>query len=303
MDYGQLISQAYRITIKNRFLWIFGIIGAVFGASPQFFNFPSSFNFDPFGLEGFPSESPKIVNELAFIEHVRPEDWLLLIVLGVLVFSLVIIISVYFQIWSYTALASQTLNIVRGKSGSFREGKHIGERLFWKVLGLKLLIGLVVLPAILLLAIPPLLFFIAGVNSLAIAFLIIDGMIFFIGIFIYAVMSSIVTEFSVRILIENNFGVIDSILRGLHLFRNHLGESLLVWVINMALGFVIAIPFIFVSIVFFVIGLVSFIINPWFVLVPIIVFLGILAVIGGVWTVFLFSYWSLAYKHISELQS
>ena len=40
-----------------------------------------------------------------------------------------------------------------------------------------------------------LLFFVAGLHALAIAFLIIDGMIFFIGIFIYAVVSIVVTEF------------------------------------------------------------------------------------------------------------
>ena len=297
MDYRHLISQAFQITIKNKFLWLFGIIGAIFGASPQFFNFPPSFDFNFSGMESVDSPS-EFMGKLGFIEHVRPEDWFLLIILGVLIFSAIILVSVYFQIWSYVALVSQTLNIARGKEGSFKEGKMIGERLFWKVLGLRLLIGLVGLPAILLLAIPPLMFFVAGINSLAIVFLIIDGMIFFIGIFIYAVVASIVTEFSVRILVEKNFGVVDSILSGLHLFRNHLGESLLAWVISMALDFVTAILIIFVFIFFFIFGLVSFLINPWLVAVPIIVFLGVLAVIGGVWTVFLVSYWSLAYSYL-----
>ena len=302
MDYGHLISQAFQITLKNKFLWIFGIIGAIFGASPQFFNFPPSFDFNFSGMESMDS-TPEFMGKLGFIGHILPEDWFLLIILGVLVFSAIILVSVYFQIWSHVALVSQTLNLASGRTGSFREGRQTGERLFWKVLGLRLLIGLVLLPAILLLAIPPLLFFVAGINALAIAFLIIDGMIFFIGIFVYAVVASIVTEFSVRLLVEKNFGVVDSILRGLHLFRNHLGESLLVWVISMALGFVIAIPIIFVSIFFFVFGLVSFLINPWLVVAPVIVFLVVLVVIGGVWTAFLFSYWSLAYKQISELQS
>ena len=50
--------------------------------------------------------------------------------------------------------------------------------------------------------------------------------------------------------------------------------------------------------VFLIVGVVFFLLNPWLVLIPIILFLVTISIFGGIWNVFAFSYWSLAYTQI-----
>ena len=298
MDFGHLISQAYRITIKNRVLWIFGIIAAFFGSGPQFFNFPPSMNFNFTGA-GAMNESSSMP-DFGFISYIKPEAWLLLLILIFLIIFGIVLVVVYFQTWSYGALVSQTLNIIAGKPASFKAGKKSGEKFFWRVLGFRILVGLILIPAILVLAIPPLLFFIAGMEVLAIAFAVIDVVILIFGLFIYAIVAGIASEFGLRLMIERDLAVVDSIKQGLHLFRYNLGKSLLVWLVNVALGFVVVFPFIFISLFFFIFGFVVFLLNPWLVIIPIVIFMTVLAFLGGLWNVFLFSYWSLAFNEIKK---
>ena len=238
--------------------------------------------------------------DFGFLTYIKAEDWLLIIMLVVFVLSAVILLFVYLQMWAYAALVSQTLNVVKGKKVSFKEGKEMGEKFFWRVLGFRVLLGLMIIPAIILLAVPPLLFFVAGVEMLAIVFLVISTVIFIFGVFAYAVVSGIVSEFGLREMIENDFGIIDSMKRGMRMFRGNLGSSILIFLVNTALGFAIAIPFVFVSLVLFLMGFVFFAINPWLIVIPILIFVTFLVVAGGIWNVFIFSYWSLAYNQLKR---
>jgi len=299
MDFGHLISESFRITLKYKVLWIFGIVSAIFGGFPQAFNF--SFNMPG----GFGSSSGMMDDSkdttftgLDFVKYIDPNTLALVVALMVIIFLTVIFVVIYIQTWAYAALISQTLNIVKRKTPTFKEGKEIGEKFFWRIFLFRFVFGLVLIPVILLLFILPLLFFMVGQNGLAIAFGIIEIMIFIIGIMIYAVAVGIISEFGIRKMIESNLKVIESIELGWHLLRDNLGKSLLVWLVNIALGFALGFAFFIIMMVFLIVGVVFFLLNPWLVLIPIILFLVTISIFGGIWNVFAFSYWSLAYTQL-----
>ncbi len=301
MDFGHIISEAFQITRRHRVLWIFGTILAIFGGFPQVYNFSfNSFNF-PGGFtdsKGMEKSSEELATNLGFLKYIEPSTWLILLGLSVIVFLTLVFVLIYFQTWSYAALASQTLNIIKGQAASFKEGKAIGEKFFWRILGFRILFGIALIPVILVFAVFPLLFFIVGLKGLAIAFLIIEGLLFFFGVIVYSILIAIVSEFGVRKMIEADLKIIESIKQGWYLFRDNLGTTLLVWLVSVGLGFVIIFPVLFTSLIFIALGFAFFIINPWLVIIPIVSFFIIFAFIGGLWNVFIFSYWSLAYTNL-----
>lgn len=304
MDFSQLISQAYQITRKNKVLWIFGIITAVFGSSPQFFNLPFNYSINFSDSEYLFKGPGQMFPRLEFLRFIDSSVWILFGLAALLSLLIFIFVFVYLQIWSSTALISQTLNVVKGKKAILKQGAAAGERFFWRVLGFRMLFGLMVIPATLLLAIPPLLFFVAGLKTFTIIFVAVDIVIFMIGIFIYAVVVGIISEFGLRFMIEWDLRIVDSVKEGLYLFRNNLGKSLLIWFVNVALGFILVIPFLFFVFIFFIFGLVLFFASPWLIILAILGFLVSMVVVSGLWSVFIFSYWSLAYQKLNlELKS
>ena len=299
MDFGHLISESFNITRRNKVLWIFGIISAIFGGATQTFNF--SFNM-PSGFSpssGMMTEGKDTAfTGLDFVKFIDPNTLLLIIAVIAVIFVTVIFAAIYIQTWAYTALVSQTLNVIKGKSPTFKEGKVIGEKFFWRVFLFRLVFGLVIIPVIILLIIPPLLFFMVGQTGLAIAFGIIDLIIFVLGMIAYAVAVEILSEFGIRKMIEKDLKVRESIELGWQLLRNNLGKSILAWLVNIAIGFVAGFFFFIIIFLFLILGFLLFLINPLLIIIPIIIFLITAAFVSGLLNVFVSSFWSLVYTAI-----
>lgn len=299
MDFGHLISESFNITRKHKVLWLFGIISAIFGGASQTFNF--SFNI-PSGFSpssGMMTEGKDTAfTGLDFVKFIDPNTLVLVIAVIAVIFVTIIFAAIYIQTWAYTALVSQTLSVIRGKSPTFKEGKVIGEKFFWRVFLFRLVFGLVLIPVILLLIIPPLLFFMVGQTGLAIAFGIIDLIIFVLGLIAYSVAVGILSEFGIRGMIENDLKVRESVELGWQLLRNNLGKSVLAWLVNIAIGFVAGIFFFIIIFLFLILGILLFLINPLLIVIPIIIFLITAVFVSGILNVFVSSFWSLVYTDI-----
>jgi hypothetical protein len=300
MDFSHLITEAYRITRQNKVLWIFGVIAAIFGGFPNVFNFtfnlPSGFP----GSDGKDTSTEEFSSSLGFISHIDSSVWLVIIALAVVVILTIVLVALYFQTWAYAGLVSQTLNVIKGKSVTFKGGKEVGEKFFWRIVGFRFLFGLAVVPILVVFVAIPVLFFMAGLNAFAVAFIIIEVMLFMLGIIVYSVAVGIISEFGLRKMLEGDLKIVESIKEGWYLFRNNVSSSLLVWLVSMALGFVLIFPVVFISIFLLVFGVAFFIINPWLAVIPAVFFIAALAFVGGLWNVFAVSYWSLAYKQLLE---
>jgi hypothetical protein len=126
VEYGQVIKEALRIVVRNRFLWFFGF----FAGTPGF-NLSAQWSDD-----GSPHVSAGVVAAI--------------VVAGVAVVALAVTLSSLAQ----GALADSVAAIHRGEQRGFRTAWRAGRASFWRVLGVAALALLVLLGALLAVALP-----------------------------------------------------------------------------------------------------------------------------------------------------
>jgi hypothetical protein len=299
MNYGDLLSEAFRLTWRNRFLWFFGFF--VGGAS---FNVPSNFG----GQQGAPFEAAP-----------GPVRWISenLALFLTLVIALVVVIALVFIVLamlSHGALAESVAALHRGESRRFGLAWRAGTANFWRVLWLKGLIFLMALGLALLILLPVGLGVVAvlaatdstGVRVLFIVLLVLVGFLALIFVFLPF---AIINQFALRELVVGRRRVLESIGSGFGLFRRNIGRSLLVWLLQLGvmLGLGIATLVVVVILGAILLGpaialfaaeqttaaVVVGIVGGLLFLVP-------LFVISGALSAFNHTYWTLAYLRLTE---
>jgi hypothetical protein len=300
MNYGDLLSEAFRITWRNRFLWFFGFfVGG--GAS---FNVPSNFG----GQQGAP-----------FGATPGPLRWISenLVLFLTLVIALVVVIALVFillAMLSHGALVESVAALHRGELRRFRSAWRAGTANFWRVLWLKGLIFLIALGLALVVLLPVGLGVVAvlaatdstGLRVLLIALLIVVGFLVLILVFLPF---AIINQFALRELVVGRRRVLESIGGGFGLFRRNIGRSLLVWLLQLGvmLGLGIATLVVVVILGAILLGpaialfaaeqmtaaVVVGIIGGLLFLVP-------LFVISGALGAFNHTYWTLAYLQLTD---
>ncbi len=299
MNYGDLLSEAFRLTWRNRFLWFFGFF--VGGAS---FNVPSNFG----GQQGAPFEAAP-----------GPVRWISenLALFLTLVIALVVVIALVFIVLamlSHGALAESVAALHRGESRRFSLAWRAGTANFWRVLWLKGLIFLMALGLALLILLPVGLGVVAvlaatdstGVRVLFIVLLVLVGFLALIFVFLPF---AIINQFALRELVVGRRRVLESIGSGFGLFRRNIGRSLLVWLLQLGVMLGLGIATLVVVVI-----LGAILLGPAIALfaaeqttaavvvgiVGGLLFLGPLFVISGALSAFNHTYWTLAYLRLTE---
>ncbi|MCA1687623.1 MAG: hypothetical protein LC714_03280 [Actinobacteria bacterium] len=300
MNYGDLLSEAFRITWRNRFLWFFGFFAAGGGGTfSNFFNVPSNFS----GRGDLSGATQWIENNLVTI----------LVVVGVLALALALIFIVLSFI-SSGGLADSVAAIDRGEQRSFSSTWRAGTSNFWRVLAQAIflfLIALGLLLVVLLVAGVPigLTFVLTESVGARVLLSVLFGLVGILLTVVLFVPLYIVGQFALRKLVVGRERIAYSIAAGYGLFRRNIGSSLLVWLIGILLSFGIGIA---VLIVVLTVGLILFLptiilavteyttaavaagIVGGVILIPI-----LLAITGAVGT-FSHAYWTLAYLRLDE---
>jgi len=299
MIYGELLSEAFRITWRNRFLWFFGFF--VGGASV---NVPWNFGRQQGAPFGPPPEPLRWISEN-------------LVLFLTLVIALVVVIALVFillAMLSHGALAESVAALHRGKPRRFGPAWRAGVANFWRVLWLKALFFLMALGLALLVLLPVGLGVAAvlvatdltGLRVLFIALLVLVG---FLGLILIFLPFAIVNQFALRELVVGRRRVMESIGGGFGLFRRNVGWSLLVWLLQLGvmLGLGIATLVVVVilgaillgpAIAFFAAdqttaAVVVGVVGGLLFLVP-------LLVISGALGAFNHTYWTLAYLRLTQ---
>lgn len=159
MDYIGIVKKAYHLTIKHKFLWIFGILAGGFGG---FQGFNSNFSSNSTDWAKFTNKMP-YPTFAAFWE-----------VWGALILTIAAICAVIgiglfiLNIASQGALIGSVDDLDKGKKGNFGDGLKIGFRHFWRILGVILLYGLMILASIVVWLGPSILLVVFGQVALAI---------------------------------------------------------------------------------------------------------------------------------------
>ena len=313
MNYGDLIKQAFWITLHNRFLWFFGFfINGGIGS----LNFNPSMG-GPGDLDGGPGNAPP-----AWLSDLTRwiTDNLALVIAIIVTVVVLVLVFIIFALISQGALAEGVAALHRGETRRFSSTWRAGVSNFWHVLGqalLFILIGLVLFMGLALLALvlflPMSVLFGAlstdtGSQLLLSAVLIgllIVLVLFFIVLFVALVVAFyIVGQLALRELVVGRKRIFESVGAGYGLFRRNLGRSLLIWLRQVAISIGVGIV---ALIVFLILGLV--LISPAVLLfsadnITASVVVGIvggllflipyLVIYGAVGT-FNHAYWTLAY--------
>ncbi|CAN5669595.1 hypothetical protein BH24ACT22_BH24ACT22_12220 [soil metagenome] len=302
MNYGENISGAFWIALRNPYLWFFGFfVGGTFGA-----NVPSGgggFNSDDFEQSGASSFGAQIPGgETALIVGI--------VVLALLLFLAFIVLTLISQ----GGLADSVYALDRGEPRRFSSTWRAGTSRFWRVLGYYIVYFLIGLALFVAVAIPFALliggvFLITESTGARVSVSVLAslaGVLLMIALFI---LFAIVGQFALREIVVRDTGVLGSFGGGFRLFRDNIGKSLLVWLINIGLRIA---GWIALVLALLIIGLVLFL--PTIILatqeyataalvtgiVAGVVLLPVLIVASAILGTFFHTYWTLAYLRISS---
>lgn len=296
MDYIGILKKAYRISIKNKFLWIFGILAGGYGGFQGFGGSFNSFNSGSADREQF----DKFFNSFDFNVFWGNYGGLIITLIGL--FVLIGIIFAILGIISQGALISSVGKIDAGEKADFKTGWKIGWHQFWRVFALSLIYGLVVFISLTILIVPTVIFTVTHLVVLAVIWGIL---VFLVCLFLWIVIG-IISPYSLRILVIEKTRIIESIRESLRLLRHNLGHIIIMYLLLMGVGIVVGIGLViaifFILLVLVLIGLGLWLINP----IPTYIFAGLagicfvvlMMVFSGFYNTFTSSVITLTYRNL-----
>ena len=303
MNYGEIISEAFRLTWRNRFLWFFGFF---VGGSGAFFNIPNGVSNlrGPGGTSGASG---------AQIGRFISDNTGLIVALAVLLVVVLVLVGIFLWLISQGALVDSVAALHRGEERRFSSAFRAGLSNFWRVLGFVILISLIslvlALLTFLIAALPIVGVFAATHSSGARIATIILVVLLAIGVFIVVFIPlSIIWQLALRALVVNHGGVFSSLRSGSGLFRQRLGQSLLVWLIGIALalgaGFALLIVALIVGLILAIPAAALFFADLRIAgivvgVVAAVVFLILFVIASAAIGTFNHAYWTLAYLRLA----
>lgn len=223
MDYFGIIKKAYEITIKHKFLWIFGILAGGYGG---FRGFNSSYSANG-------TEWSQTFNKIDASKFTNFWDtW------GVLIITLAVIVAIFglimfiLNIISQGALVGSVTKLSKNEKADFKTGFGIGAHQFWRVLGISILFGLMILASATIWILPTILFVVTKVYIIA----VIWGMLLFFVCLAFWILIGVIFPYSIRIVVLEKFGIYQSIREGLHFMRENLKEVIVIYLLLIAIG-------------------------------------------------------------------
>ena len=308
MNYGDLIRDAFRITLHNRYLWFFGFFAG--GTGTNFVgNVPSgggNFNFDDFrrsgaGLSGLTAQVGQGLSETVLIFGI------------VVVVLLIALFFIILAIISQGALADSVAAIDRGEGRRFGSAFTSGMGNFWRVLGYYVVFFLIALGLLVLIAIPVALliggtFAATQSTGARVSVAVVVGILAVLLLIVVFIPLSIIGQYALRDIVVRRERVLGSVGSGYGLFRHNIGRSLLLWLIQLGISIGIGIAFILLLLI---VGLIlalpaialavagystAAIISG---VIAGLILLPLLLVATGVIGTFSHAYWTLAYLRLT----
>lgn len=290
MNYGENISGAFWISLRNPYLWFFGLFVGGSGFNVSLSN--QNGNFSPSrGLAQFAE------NNLAAI-----------IIVGVVLLLLLVVAFIALTIISQAGLVASVASLREGQTSGFAATWRSGTSNFWRMLGLRVILLLAGILLFLLILIPAvlagvLIFNLSEPGFTSVTLVVVVALLAIVLLILLFVPFSVISALAARELVLGGGRVFGSIGGGYNLFRSNIGKSLLVWLIQIGMVIVIGV---LLSLVTFTLGFaVSSLLSPLLVgfgLGDILLVAGALIVfslpfliLGAIVGTFFHAYWTIAY--------
>lgn len=300
MDYGEVLSQAWKIIWKHKVLWIFGILagcarggGGGGGGGGAGGGAPSN---NPPGTSPISPEVQRLFE--SFGQWIGDHLWI--VVAFVVLILVLAALNIFLGTIGRIALIRGTF---RADGGAERLGfgELFQESLpfFWRVFGLSLLIGLaflVVLAPIIAL----------GVLTAGIGFLCLLPLICILVPLAWV--TGVIMQQADAAMVIEDLSLTDGVRRGWNVLKQNLGPLVIVWLITVVIGFVIGIVIalpILITVIPAVIAFTASGERPSATLliisgVCLAGYLPVLLVLNGILTAYLESVWALTYLRLTR---
>jgi hypothetical protein len=236
MNYGDILSRAWKITWKHKILWIFGILAAM----GQGGNNTSSFQADRSDYANLPSEWARSLDQAG--NYLARLDW------WVWVLAAVVFVVLLFVCYALSTFGLVGLTAGTRQAGMSEEKLRFGgvaqlaKPYYWRVFGFNLLAGLAIVLSILILVVP---FIWLGVLTDGVAALLLIP-IFCIVIIPGSIILGVVLRQAVIAMIIEDLGMRAGFSRGWQVVRHNPGPIVVMAIIlavgSGIVGFIIAIP-------------------------------------------------------------
>ncbi|MBC8505929.1 MAG: hypothetical protein ISR58_03625 [Anaerolineales bacterium] len=311
MDIGNVLSRAWNIIWKHKVLWIFGILASCGqgGGGNGGGGGNSGYQFS----QGDPNVSPEAERFFFGIEQFfqQIEAWQIV--------GFVALLILFFLVLWFIMLALSTIGRVGLIQGalqadadaeaeklSFMELFEAGKPFFWRIIGLNLLIGLAAFVVALLIFVP---IAIIGAVTVGIGFICALPLICILVPLMWLV-SVVIEQANIAIIIEDT-DVISGIRLGWEVFRNNLGNMIVMALIlgigGAIIGFIFALPIFFLVIPAAFGGILSGATESALPLgggiaaaaLCFVGYLPILIVLGGVLRAYVQTAWTLTYMQLT----
>jgi hypothetical protein len=309
MDYGEILATAWKITWKNKILWLFGIlIGFTQAANVgnQIFRITMQSDLLP----------PSVLRNLVDVFDIRsPGFWigLVLLMCGLMVFLLVLTSVGQTGLIKGIALADNSEN---NSPISFGVLVKALKTYFWRIFGLSLVVGFgflfvfSILYGGIIAAVVGGVFATRGSGSTAILPVLLLGFVCLLPLLCVFILvswaASALIMFAMIAIINDDLGILAAFGQGFKVIKTHFWKVLLVIlllaVIGGLIGTVLALPLSFTSIMPLMTlenGRMS---GPivWISILGLLAYTPILVFISAVLSVYSQAVWTLAYRRLSK---
>lgn len=304
MNYGEVLTRAWKIIWRYKILWLFGIFtGSVSGGSASSGR-SSNINF----LQEMPPEVA------VFFERLLDAIQRPAIITGIITGALLIIaLSIFLGTIGQIGLISGTLKAERGVERlTFGELFREGTSHFWRFFGMSFFVGLPFL--IVIFGLLGAMIFTAvatdsaGNDAAAVfaAFIPVLCTLFCI-LFFFSVVVGMILQQAKNAMIVEELGIINALKRGWEVFKNNLGSIFLIavilFIVGVVAGMLTALPVIlivFPTMLAFVLEEVQSM-QPLIVMgLCLVAYLPVLLVLNGILTAYIQSAWTLTYLQITD---
>jgi hypothetical protein len=308
MNYGELIGDAFRITLRNRYLWFFGFFVGGSGSN-IFVNVPSTGgNFNPDDFRPSSTDLPGLAAQVG-----QGLSNAVLIAGIVVVALLIALFFICMAIISQGALADSVAAIDRGEGRRFGSAFRSGTGNFWRVLGYYVVFFLVTLGLLVVIGIPVALLIggtFATTESVGarVTVTVVVGILAVLLLIVVFIPLTIIAQYALRDVVVRRERVLGSVGSGYSHFRRNIGRSLLLWLILIGLSLGIGIAFLLVAaIVALVLAIPAIALavagsstGAWIAGgIALLFFVPLFLVAAGAIGTFSHAYWTLAYPRLT----
>ncbi|MCL5407672.1 MAG: hypothetical protein M1429_04210 [Patescibacteria group bacterium] len=293
MDYFKILKKALAISLKNRYLWIFGILIGGAGGS-----FGSSFS----NSSSYSDKWDQYFNQVSWNNFWSIYGSIILLILGI-----ILVLGFFWAILSVVAqgaILGSVEKIEKGQKHNFWEGLRFGWHKFWRVFGVGLSLFLIVLLSVIVLVLPIIIFAVAKIYVLA----VIYGIFVFLLDLVLWLFLGVVAPYIQRLAVLGDIGALEAIFSSWEFFRKNWKDILVVYLLLMATGIAASLALILVVLIIggllFAIGfglyLASMAIFWMYIAVFGFAFIVLMLILGGVIKTFTSSVLTLTYLELTK---